>query len=39
MPKTPGKIDMYDMVKINTIVFEIVGGGGLLKPPPPPPDR
>ena len=35
MPKTPGKIHMYDMVKIDTIVFEIVGGGGgLLKPPP-----
>ena len=33
MPKTPGKIHMYDMVKIDTIVFEIVGGG-LLKPPP-----
>ena len=28
MPKTPGKIHMYDMVKIDTIVFEIVGGGG-----------
>ena len=25
MPKTPGKIHMYDMVKIDTIVFEIVG--------------
>ena len=35
MPKTPGKIHMYDMVKIDMIVFEIVGGG-LLKPPPPP---
>ena len=35
MPKTPGKMHMYDMVKIDTIVFEIVGGGGgLLKPPP-----
>ena len=33
MPKTPGKIHMYDMVKIDSIVFEIVGGG-LLKPPP-----
>ena len=33
MPKTPGKIHMYDMVKIDTILFEIVGGG-LLKPPP-----
>ena len=38
MPKTPGKIHMYDMVKIDTIVFEILVGG-LLKPPPPPPDR
>ena len=36
MPKTPGKMHMYDMVKIDTIVFEIVGGGGgLLKPLPP----
>ena len=36
MPKTPGKMHMYDMVKIDAIVFEIVwGGGGLLKPPPP----
>ena len=26
MPKTPGKMHMYDMVKIDTIVFEIVGG-------------
>ena len=32
MPKTPGKIHMYDMVKIDTIVFEIVGGGGAFKP-------
>ena len=29
MPKTPGKIHIYDMVKIDTIVFEIVGGGGF----------
>ena len=35
MPKTPGKIHMYDMVKIDTIVFEIVGGGFSS----PPPDR
>ena len=28
MPKTPSKMHMYDMVKIDTIVFEIVGGGG-----------
>ena len=26
MPKTPGKVHMYDMVKIDIIVFEIVGG-------------
>ena len=32
MHKTPGEMHMYDMVKIDTIVFEIVGGG---KPPPP----
>ena len=36
MPKTPGKMHMYDMVKIDTIVFEIVGGGGAFKDPPPP---
>ena len=35
MPKTPGKIHMYDMVKIDAIVFEIVGGGGAFKAPPP----
>ena len=35
MPKRPGKTHMYDMVKIDTIVFEIVGGGGALNPPPP----
>ena len=28
MPETPGQIHMYDMMKIDTIVFEIVGGGG-----------
>ena len=28
MPKIPGNMHMYDMVKIDTIVFEIVGGGG-----------
>ena len=27
MLKTPSKMHMYDMVKIDTIVFEIVGGG------------
>ena len=31
MPKTPGKMHMYDMAKIDTIVFEIVGGGGAFK--------
>ena len=35
MTKTPGKMHMYDVVKIDIIVFEIVGGGDLLKPPPP----
>ena len=34
MPKTPSKIDMYDMMKIDTIVFDIGWGGGLyLKHP------
>ena len=33
MPKTPSKMHMYDMVKTDTIVFEIVGGGGALNPP------
>ena len=28
MPKTPSKMHMYDMMKIDTIVFEIVEGGG-----------
>ena len=36
MPKTPGKKHLYDMVKIDTIVFEIVWGGGGFKAPPPP---
>ena len=44
MPQTPNKMHMFDMVKIDTTVFEIVRGGGafkemtfkvLLKPPPP----
>ena len=30
MLKTPGKMHMNDMVKIDTIVFEIVGGGGFF---------
>ena len=33
MPKRPGKIHMYDMVKNDKIVFEIVGGGALKAPP------
>ena len=36
MSKIPGKMHMYDMVKIDTIVFEIVGGGVAFKAPPPP---
>ena len=36
MPKTPGKMHMYDMVKIDTIVFEIVGGVGEAFNAPPP---
>ena len=40
MPKTPGKMHMYDIVKIDTIVLEIVRGGAFNPPPPPPlPDR
>ena len=36
MPETPSKMHMYDMVKIEIIVFEIVGGGGgAFKAPPP----
>ena len=35
MPKTPGKMHMSDMVKIDTTVFEIVGGGGGFKASPP----
>ena len=29
MPKSPSKRHMYDMVKIDKIVFEIVEGGGF----------
>ena len=29
MPETPRKMHMYDMVKMDTIVFEMVGGGGF----------
>ena len=39
MPKTPSKMHMYDMMKIDTIVFEIVGGWGGAFKVPPPPDR
>ena len=35
MPKTPGKMHMYDIVKIDTTVFKILGGGGAFKAPPP----
>ena len=35
MPETPGKMHMHNMVKIDTLVFEIVGGGGAFKAPPP----
>ena len=37
MPKTPSKMYIYNMVKIDKIVIEIVrkGWGVLLKPPPP----
>ena len=35
MTKTPGKMHMYDMVKIDTTVFDIVGGVGAFKAPPP----
>ena len=34
MPKTHSKLHMYNMVKINTIVFEIVEGRGAFKAPP-----
>ena len=36
MHESPSKMQIHDIVKIGTIVFETVGGGGLLKPPPPP---
>ena len=39
MPKSPSKVRMYNMVKIDTIVFEIVGGGAFKAAPPPPPYR
>ena len=35
MPKTPSKMHIYDMVKIDAIVFEIVGGGGGAYTVPP----
>ena len=36
MLKTPGKMHIYDMVKIDKIIFEIVKGGGDFNSPPPP---
>ena len=39
MAKTPGKIHMYEMVKTDKIVIEIVGGGGGAFKAPPPLDR
>ena len=41
MPKTPCKMHIYNVVKIDTIVFEIVGGGAFKETPPipPPPPR
>ena len=35
MPETPSKIHIYDMVTIDTIVFEIVWGGAFKAPPLP----
>ena len=34
MLKTPSKMHRYDMVKIDRIVFEIVGGEAFKAPPP-----
>ena len=36
MPKTPGEMHMYDMMKIDAIVFEIAGGWAAFKASPPP---
>ena len=38
MPKTPGKMHMYDMVKIDSLIdsFRDRRGGGTFKAPPPP---
>ena len=33
MSKTNSKMHMHDMVRIDTIVFEVVGGGGFKSPP------
>ena len=35
MPKRPIKMHKHDMVKIDSIVFEVVEGGGLYPSPPP----
>ena len=29
MPETPRKMHLYDMMKIDKVIFEIVGGGGF----------
>ena len=34
MPKTPSEMHIYDMVKIDTIVFEIIGRAFKATPPP-----
>ena len=34
MRKTPSKMHMHDMVRIDFMVFEIVVGEGRLNPPP-----
>ena len=34
MPKTPRKMHIYDIVKIDTMIFEIVWGGVFKAPPP-----
>ena len=35
MRETPSKMYMYDVVTIDTIVFEVVGEGRGFKSPPP----
>ena len=36
MHKTPTRMHMHDIVKIDTMVFQIVGGRGAFDTPPPP---